>query len=206
MSTIKLKVCGLRDNVDAVQQLAPDYMGFIFYKQSSRYVGDDFQVPETDIATIGVFVDEDVDTVSNTYRQQRLDLVQLHGDESIDYCVELKALGIPIIKVFSGNNMPSQGLLDAYGAFIDYYLLDNRFSATYGGTGASFDWSVLERYRFSKPLFLSGGIGLTNISEVLQIDMPIHAIDVNSHFETAPGLKDISKLKQLNNRIKEQLV
>ncbi|HNP18557.1 MAG TPA: phosphoribosylanthranilate isomerase [Fulvivirga sp.] len=203
LNTIKLKVCGLRDNVMEVAALCPDFMGFIFYDKSPRYVGDAFVLgAKTTALRIGVFVDQPIDEVLEIHKKYKLDMVQLHGSESIDYCVELKAYDIKIIKVFAGNELPSQPIIDAYAPFIDYYLFDSKGKYE-GGNGIAFDWTVLDQVKLTKPLFLSGGIDLDNVQNIKNLrGVEIYAIDVNSKFELTPGNKDIDKLKKLKSILK----
>lgn len=200
LSPIQLKVCGLRDNIEEVVDLRPGFIGLIFYPKSSRYVGDlDVsivrQIPKY-VKKVGVFVNETKEEVSQVVDKYDLDLVQLHGEESQEYCAGLKARGIRLVKVFSGNNLPGRKVLDAYSSFIDYYLFDTR-GATYGGTGKTFDWRQLKDLHLKKPVFISGGISLDNISQLSGLDLDLFAVDVNSKFEVSPGLKDIEALRKL---------
>ncbi len=203
LNNLKLKVCGLRDNVKDVAALSPNFMGFIFYNKSPRYVGDAFVLDtKTTALRIGVFVDQSIDEVLEIYRKHKLDMVQLHGSESIDYCVELKAYDVKIIKVFAGNEFPSQVTIDAYAPFIDFYLFDTKGKYE-GGNGIAFDWTVLDQVKLTKPLFLSGGIDLDNVHNIKRLrGIEIYAIDVNSKFEVTPGKKDIDKLKKLKSILK----
>ena len=202
LSTIRLKICGIRDNIEEVIALAPDFIGLIFYPKSSRYVGDleagmIHEIPKH-IKKVGVFVNEPVEEVKRTWDKYDLDLVQLHGEESLDYCTKLEAGGIHMVKVFPGNNLPGRNILDAYSAVIDYYLFDTQ-GTTYGGTGKTFDWQQLKDLRLKKPVFLGGGIDLENIKQLERLDLDLFAVDVNSKFETSPGLKDIEALKKLKS-------
>lgn len=197
----KIKVCGLRDNISAVNDLNPDFMGFIFYPKSPRYVGESFVMPDgLNGEKVGVFVNQPVLSLIAAQKKYQLDYLQLHGDENVDYCVELKANAIKIIKVFAGNNLPSQADLDEFAPFIDYYLFDTKLDQ-HGGNGVVFDWSVIKSLKLKKPLFLSGGISLKNSKQVKQLGSTVYAIDVNSKFEIDPGLKDITKLQDLKNNI-----
>lgn len=196
-SSFKLKVCGLRDNVEEVGAIEPDFMGFIFYAKSPRFVGIDFKMPYINgIKKAGVFVNQPIDEVLGLKEKYKLDYLQLHGDETVDYCVELKAIGSKIIKVFAGNKPLHQGVLDDYAEFIDYYLFDTKMEK-HGGNGITFDWRNIENLRLKKPFILSGGISLDNVSELSKSKNKPFAIDVNSKFEIKPGLKDIEKLKEL---------
>lgn len=198
---IKLKVCGLRDNVDEVEGVDPDFMGFIFYPKSPRYVGEDYVMPKGIKAKkVGVFVNQSIEEVMSLKQKYQLDYLQLHGDESVDYCVELKAIDSKIIKVFAGNKPLNQEVLDSYAEFIDFYLFDTKLDK-HGGNGVAFDWTTIDQLRLKKPYILSGGIGLENVGEVSRSVNKPFAIDVNSKFEISPGLKDLEKLKELKTAI-----
>ena len=200
LANIKLKVCGLRDNVAEVAALNPDFMGFICYDKSPRYIGADFSIEaQNDILKIGVFVNQPIEEVLEMTSKHRFDMVQLHGSESVDYCVELKAYDIKIIKVFAGNQLPSQQVIDDFVPFVDYFLFDTKLD-THGGTGVAFEWSNLKALTLKKPVFLSGGLSLENVARIENIEgIEIYALDVNSKFEVTPGNKDIEKLKALKN-------
>ena len=205
LKDIKLKICGLRDNIYEVAELQPDFLGFIFYDKSPRFVGNDFEIEDTISSNkIGVFVNQPIEEVLKIHKKHQLDFVQLHGNESVEYCVELKAYGVSIIKVFAGNQLPSQPVLDLYNSFVDYFLFDTKTDKE-GGTGASFDWNNLNSLKIEKPVFLSGGLSLENIKEIENIKAEIFAIDVNSRFEVSPGLKDIESLKKLKSILKDEI-
>lgn len=201
MKDIKLKVCGLRDNIDEVVKLDPDFIGFIFYDKSKRYVnGIDNSILkniQSRAKKVGVFVNATINELLKTQADFKLDYVQLHGEEPVGYCKELKEEGIKIIKVFSGNKLPDYEILDGYAPYIDFYLFDTR-GASYGGSGKRFNWRNLAQLRLKKPVFLSGGIDLEAVNELMSSsELDIYAIDVNSKFEIEPGLKDIKKLEAL---------
>ena len=200
---IKLKVCGLRDNIPDVAGLAPDYLGFIFYEKSPRFVGEDFQMPEikAGIKKVGVFVNEDVSAINYMVARHGLDLVQLHGDESPSDCQFLHEKGIGIIKAFAMEEGFDFERLMAYEDFVDFFLFDTKTKG-YGGSGSTFNWEILGKYSFDKMYFLSGGLSLENIHELKSLDTSkVHALDVNSRFEIEPGLKDITHVKKLINEM-----
>lgn len=185
-----------KENIKAVSALMPDYMGFIFYKKSPRYAGDMLDRDVLDsldsrIVKVGVFVNEDRNIVLETVRRYGLDMVQLHGDESPGYCRWLKKKGPGVIKAFFPGTDKDPGRTGSYGD-CDFYLFDNRGSG-WGGSGKRFNWDLLKGYRLDKPYFLSGGIDPGDIPLLagLQGELP-RAIDINSGFETEPGLKDES--------------
>lgn len=198
---VAIKVCGLRDpaNIKQVSELHPDYMGFIFYPKSQRYVGDHFVVPEIPkaITKVGVFVNESTDVISRLAEKCSIDHVQLHGDETPPQCDELKALGFTVIKAFGVSEYFDFNVLNRYKGRCNYFLFDTE-GKSYGGTGRSFDWDVLQKYDQEVPFFLSGGLSLVNAENALNIkSMNIHALDVNSKFEIEPGVKDVAKLDEL---------
>lgn len=206
MPSFKLKVCGMREgaNIRKVASVHPDFMGFIFYDKSPRYVGENFSVPEdldNSIQRVGVFVNEEVETMIALVSKHHLNFVQLHGDESPAYCKELKGKGIGVIKVFSVDDAFDFTTTAQYISVVDYFLFDTKGKAR-GGNGVAFNWSLLENYKGTIPFFLSGGIDPENVKEVFDLNHgQLFAIDVNSGIESVPGVKDISKLNLLVKRI-----
>ena len=206
MHRIKWKVCGLRDNIDEVVALQPDFIGFIFYKKSPRFVSENFKMPvieSPNIDKVGVFVNESMDFVNNTKIKYRLEYVQLHGKESPEFCEKLMKKGVKIIKAFQVDESFDFDLLKAYESVTDFFLFDTK-TKQYGGSGVSFDWRVLDNYCMEKKFLLSGGLALENLCNLIKVDLSkIYAIDVNSKFEISPGLKNIDMLKELKIRITE---
>jgi len=203
MNKIRLKVCGLRDNIEEVVSLWPDYAGFIFYEKSSRYVGEDFEMPvlSKEIKRVGVFVNEVSDKVEQLVAKYKLDFAQLHGDESPDYCEKLNKGGIGIIKAFPMDERFDFDQLIEYEAVTDFFLFDTKTEG-YGGSGKSFNWDLLNKYSMGKQYFLSGGVSLDNIDELKNLDLnKIESVDVNSKFEIEPGLKNIEKLENLKEKL-----
>ena len=207
----KLKICGMKEpaNILEVAGLQPDYLGFIFYKQSKRYV--EGLTPAfvkdlpADIKRVGVFVNEELLKVAELAGLYGLNAVQLHGAESAVYCVELQSIlaedGIEIIKAFGIDEDFNFAVLETYENTVDYFLFDTQ-TPQHGGSGKAFDWKLLDGYKLDKPYFLSGGIGPDSLDQLQKIDDPrLFAIDVNSKFETAPGLKDVNKLIDFKKRI-----
>ena len=203
MNKIRLKVCGLRDNIDEVIALGPDYAGFIFYNKSPRYVGEGFEMPDLDrgIKRVGVFVNESLEEVQLLVGKHNLSFVQLHGNETYDYCGKLKQSGIRIIKAFQIDATFDFGLLNDYEYTTDYFLFDTKTSS-YGGSGKAFNWDLLKKYDMDKKYFLSGGISLDNFDDLAGIDLrKIMAIDVNSKFEVFPGLKNVKDISILKEKL-----
>jgi len=194
---MKLKVCGMKyaDNIHELLKVSPDFVGFIFYNKSKRYVGDDFIMPDipSSIKKVGVFVNEKMETITDTIKKYSLDYVQLHGDESADFCNSVSE-NTPVIKAFGIDKEFDFSLLNDYDNACDYFLFDTK-SLEYGGTGKRFDMSLLINNKSSKPYFLSGGIGADILSQDLNGVKHCFALDVNSKFEIEPGRKDINQLK-----------
>jgi len=200
---MKIKVCGLKeqDNINDIIQLEPHFIGLIFHPSSKRYIGHDSGLQRylrsvTNVQKIGVFVNETYNTILEHIDTYGLNMVQLHGNESPEYCACLSG-HIPIIKAFGIDADFDFDQLNYYRDSCAYFLFDTA-TQDYGGSGKSFDWQLIQRYHLSKPFILSGGISLKNIQEVRQLKHKnLMCIDVNSRFETAPGIKDIQQIKTL---------
>ncbi len=207
MTKVKIKVCGMKQatNIAAVADLHPDYMGFIFYPKSPRYVNDVSAelvkyIPSS-IKTVGVFVNEDLEVVKSRVLKHNLKAVQLHGNEDAGYCNALNEIGVEVIKAFGIDDHFDFNQLEAYSASVDYFLFDTQTPA-HGGSGKVFDWRLLENYKLNKPYFLSGGIEVTHAETILKIeDDRLFAVDINSKFELEPGMKDVNKLKEFFNEL-----
>ena len=205
MRTLKIKVCGMREaeNIRQLKEMNPDYMGFIFYSNSPRYINEiDIKLFASlpFIKKTAVFVNADLEEVKSIIKMYGFDAVQLHGNESVEYCNALHTKELEVIKAFGIDDSFDWKSLVPYQNVVDYFLFDT-FTETHGGSGESFNWVVLKDYSLSKPFFLSGGIGPENIESALQIkDERLYGLDLNSKFEIAPGLKDIELLKTVLNR------
>lgn len=192
------------DNIAAVVALQPDYIGFILYPGSKRFIADlDEQlvrnIPAT-IKTTGVFVDASLETVKDAIKHYDLKAVQLHGGESPGYCRALMG-SAEVIKAFGVDDNFDFGILESYEDAADYFLFDTQ-TDIHGGSGKRFNWQLLENYKLQKPYFLSGGIGAGHVAELLSVnDSRLYAIDVNSRFETSTGLKDIDLLTQFKKSL-----
>ncbi|MGL5113302.1 MAG: phosphoribosylanthranilate isomerase [Flavobacterium sp.] len=205
---MKLKICGMKypDNILEVGTLQPDYMGFIFWEKSARYFDGNMPDLPKSIKKVGVFVNEKIEIIQAKVTQYDLQTVQLHGHESVAFCMELKnklGASVAIIKVFAADETFDFSLLKPYEPVCDFFLLDTKGKLP-GGNGTTFDWKILQNYPSSKPLFLSGGIGIEEIAsvkEILNTHLPLYAIDVNSKFEIEPGVKKIEKLKDFKIEI-----
>jgi phosphoribosylanthranilate isomerase len=203
---IKMKVCGMRDpnNMLEVSSLHPDYMGFIFYRPSPRYVGDDFRIPEQfppATKRVGVFVNESTEVIIAKIRQFKLDYIQLHGDETVEQCRELKN-HTRVIKVFSVDSDMDFVITGPYRTVVDFFLFDTK-GKLYGGNARAFDWEILRKYDQQVPFFLSGGLKESNIKGLPELSgLNLHAIDLNSGVETAPAVKDVDKIRVVKEFLK----
>jgi len=209
---MKTKICGMKypDNILEAGALLPDYMGFIFWEKSARYFDGVIPNLPQSIKKVGVFVNETVENIIDKVQKHDLQAVQLHGKESVEFCLNLKAqlknlkqVQIEIIKVFSVADDFDFSVLEPFENVCDYFLFDTKGKLP-GGNGTTFDWKVLENYPSSKPFFLSGGIGIDEIdavNEIIKTNLPVYAIDVNSKFEIEPGLKNVQLCKNALQRI-----
>ena len=192
-----------KDNIESVAALQPDYLGFIFYQKSKRHFEGEMPALLVAIKKVGVFVNEELSVINELIKKYDLKGVQLHGDESALFCSELKASnksGLEIIKAFAISENFEFIMLNNYRQVCDYFLFDTKGKER-GGNGTLFDWKLLEKYPFDKPFFLSGGIGLAEADRIESfLDSPLsnycYALDVNSKFESEPGLKKIQELKK----------
>lgn len=204
---MKLKVCGMKykDNIETVANLQPDYLGFIFYEKSSRYFeGSIPELPES-IKKVGVFVNASIEFILEKIETHHLQVVQLHGNESVKFCQNLKREHIQIIKVFSIQEYFDFSELKPFENVCDYFLFDTKGKLP-GGNGYCFNWTILNDYPSTKPFFLSGGIGRDEIEnlkafEKIKASKYCHAIDVNSKFEIEPGLKNNEELEKFKHEL-----
>lgn len=208
-----IKVCGMKhpENIGSLTKLPIDYMGFIFYPKSPRYIAELEgyllkNVLPKNIKSVGVFVNENIDSVLQKIEDYNLSCVQLHGNESSYYCVKLKEHkpDICLLKAFSISDSSDFKQTELYTASVDYFLFDTKTEA-FGGSGRKFDWGILDSYQGCIPFFLSGGISHTDTDSLKKIKHPqFYGIDLNSRFELEPGLKDIELLNQFIKNIKHE--
>ena len=201
---MKLKVCGMQEteNIAALASLQPDYMGFIFWEPSKRYCTTvPTDIPKH-IKKVGVFVDETTKQIKEKVKLFGLDAVQLHGDESPRQCAALLNL-CEVIKVFRIGPDFDFKTLTPYQDHCTYFLFDTQGPLP-GGNGTAFDWKLLAGYTLDTPFFLSGGIGLGHVEAIAEIrkhNLPIHALDINSQFESKPGVKKIEKIEKFKQLV-----
>ncbi|KEY19388.1 phosphoribosylanthranilate isomerase [Kaistella antarctica] len=207
---MKLKVCGLTriDQIEELISLKTDFLGFIFYEKSPRYVLNSLTLEEMKSINhpgkVGVFVNESVSEIIKISEKAKLNYIQLHGDESSDFICELrKKLNekieiIKVIRIGNHNIEVLQKTINHQPSTVDYLLFDTD-SKAFGGTGKSFDWQILNNLEITKPYFLSGGVSLENIENLKLLKQKPFALDINSKFEVEPGNKNIEKIKEFKN-------
>ncbi|WP_246850167.1 phosphoribosylanthranilate isomerase [Rufibacter roseolus] len=205
---LKIKVCGMKysENIQELMVLQPDYVGFIFYEKSPRYISTQWAVFASvfpkETKKVGVFVDEEPGGILQKMTELGLDMVQLHGHESPQVCHELRDAGLYVMKAFRVGADFDFGQLKPYAGTCDYFLFDAS-GANPGGNGVRFNWDLLQNYHLEVPFFLSGGIDLEHIEEIKALNLPrLHGLDLNSKFEIQPGLKDINRLKEFIEGVK----
>ncbi|TSA31184.1 MAG: phosphoribosylanthranilate isomerase [Porphyromonadaceae bacterium] len=204
----QVKICGLKDpgNILEVIQLKPDWIGLIFYPGSLRYISDpkylEFlnKLPDRPL-TVGVFVNPDIKDIRNITEVIRLDAIQLHGSETPELCEELRREGYTLIKAFGIHPGFDFNLTDPYHGKADYFLFDTG-SPKLGGTGEQFAWSLLNKYQGETPYFLSGG--LSPETQIFPNHRQFAGVDLNSRFETAPGIKHIGLLQKFLKQFRNE--
>ena len=220
-----IKVCGMREpqNIREVAALAINWIGFIFYERSKRFVE---QSPTEQQATdceqravntgakqlstatcqqspkkVGVFVNATIESMMEKASAYKLDYLQLHGNESPETCHTLQKRGYSLIKTFPIASKDDFEKTKEYEGRVDYFLFDTKCES-YGGSGKRFDWSILTEYKGETPFLLSGGIRPENAEAIRNFRHPrLAGIDLNSGFEIEPGLKDVDKLKNFIQQI-----
>lgn len=215
-----VKVCGMRDeaNIGEVlnHSIRPDYLGFIFYEKSPRFVehtlSEDFMRSlARQVATVGVFVNAQADDIVRAVERFNFHAVQLHGGETPEFCLSLQRQlqhhysSVQIWKAFSIATKEDIASIVQFNCTINLALLDTKGLA-HGGNGTRFDWTLLQYYNASMPFFLSGGIALEHSSEILSLYKQraypqLFGIDVNSKFEIAPALKDAGRVYQFLSQV-----
>ncbi len=200
---VKVKICGITDLADAQAAVAAgaDALGFVFYEQSPRNVSPQkaaaiiAQLPPF-VQTVGLFVDEEAERVNWTANFCGLDLIQLHGAESVDYCLDINRRVIKAFRVKEAASLAGIGRYAVAG-----YLLDAWSPDAPGGTGLTFDWSLVQTAAGSRPIILAGGLTPENVRAAVRIVQP-YAVDVSSGVEAAPGRKDYQKLQDFVAAVK----
>src|SRR4030095_14478004 len=211
---VRIKVCGvtLAAQLEALDEMGVDLAGFIFYSKSPRYMvnkipADYLRKFRGRIAKVGVFVNMPYEELMRTVEDYRLDMVQLHGDEIPRYCEQVSNY-ITVVKAFRlSENDPIEWMAKPYDEACDMYMFDT-LGAGYGGTGKKFDWNVLKNITINKLFFLSGGIEPADVEKLKafakeEIAKKIFAVDINSKFETSPGVKDIEKVREFVEELRK---
>lgn len=194
---MKIKVCGIND-LDSLTDLEKDenidFLGFIFYSKSKRFVK--INLPEEKLKNrVGVFVNENEDFIKEKILQYKLDFVQLHGNESPIFCRSIRNY-TPVIKAFGVDSNFAFSILNQFQDCADYFLFDTK-TEQHGGSGLRFNWNLLSNYTLSTPFFLSGGLNPDDLSDIQKLSHPaFFGLDLNSGFEIKPGLKDVNKVNQ----------
>ena len=201
---MKVKVCGMTqaDNIRQVEALGVDMMGFIFYAKSPRCLRQMPAYMPIHAQRVGVFVNERIENIAICAERYGLDYIQLHGDESPEQCHDLRLQGLELIKAFPMATADDLCAVEAYEGLCRYYLFDTK-TPQRGGSGSSFDWNLLQQYQGTTPFLLSGGIHPNSYHELNAFHHPQWAgIDLNSRFETAPGVKDPESISTLMEHLK----
>lgn len=204
---MKIKVCGLTvsENIQAVDLLGADYLGFIYYSKSKRFssiLKEDIEACRA--KKVGVFVNSPLSDVLEQINKSALDVIQLHGEESVQYCKELRKYNqeVELIKAIPIQNKPSLKQVEPYLDIANYLLFDTACLSR-GGSGVKFDWTILDEYKGTLPFFLSGGLGVEDVMCLKKWKHPfLYGVDVNSRFEIKPGVKDINVLNTFIKKLR----
>jgi len=206
---MNIKVCGNKypENINDIRKTEPDFLGFIFYVGSPRFINDHtreyLRNENIGASKVGVFVNSKVEEIVDIARENKLDYVQLHGDETIEQCAAIKKEGIKVIKAFQMHNEIDWAAVTEFEEHADFFLFDNA-SSNYGGSGHKFNWELLRSYPGTTPYFLSGGIKPEDAKAIKSADSPLlFGIDINSGFEIAPGKKDETLVVEFINEIRK---
>ena len=212
-SQLQIKVCGLtqQSQIQELISLNVDFLGFIFYEKSPRYVLHHLSLKEIaeipHFGKVGVFVNESIKAIVEITTESQLDIIQLHGNENEKFILQLRQIlgnNIKIIKVIRIGNQSFDELqktINQQPSTVNYLLFDTD-SKAFGGTGKTFDWQILNEIEIPKPYFLSGGISLENIHQLSTINHQPAVLDINSKFEIEPGSKDLEKIKTFKSLLK----
>jgi phosphoribosylanthranilate isomerase len=213
----KIKICGITTAppLNAACESGADFIGFVFVQSSPRYIApraasELSRLTPTGVKNVGLFVNPTDSDLDDALSQTMLDMIQLHGDEDPSRVIEIKnRTHMPIIKAIGIHDEKDMQKAYSYEDVVDYLLFDYKNpitnhqlpAAPYGGTGKSFDWSLLKDKNFSKPWMLSGGLNKNNIKEAIRILSP-QAVDISSGVEIKKGIKDIEMIKEFVSIIK----
>ncbi|MFW5755848.1 MAG: phosphoribosylanthranilate isomerase [Tangfeifania sp.] len=202
---LKIKVCGMKftQNREEVEKLPVDFLGYIFYPKSKRFVGENTEPGLFNSAKIkvAVFVDENAFEILGLTKNLGFEFIQLHGKENPKTCQLLRNQGLKVIKAFNLSEKFKFEKLQEYETAVDYFLFDTKTDLP-GGSGKKFNWEILKKYTGKVPFFLSGGISPDDAEEIKELEHPLlFGIDLNSGFEDEPGVKNIEKLEKFIAKI-----
>ncbi|MDX2027462.1 MAG: phosphoribosylanthranilate isomerase [Alphaproteobacteria bacterium] len=201
--SIGVKICGIRDReaLQAAMESGASYVGFVFYPSSKRYIRPEeaatlvAEVPRS-IKRVGLFVDPDDDTLRNALQHVPLDLLQLHGKETPGRIAKLRSLlNLPVMKAIALAGPEDLQPVAAYEEIADRLLFDTRIGESFGGSGQSFDWKIMQTRNFKKPWMLAGGLNVGNLAEAVQVT-GARIVDVSSGVEDVPGQKSPAKIRE----------
>lgn len=204
---MKVKVCGLTvsENIQAADLLGADYLGFIYYSKSKRFssiLKEDIEACRA--KKVGVFVNSPLSDVLEQINKSALDVIQLHGEESVQYCKELRKYNqeVELIKAIPIQDKRSLKQVEPYLDVANYLLFDTACLSR-GGSGMKFDWTILDEYKGTLPFFLSGGLGVEDVMCLKKWKHPfLYGVDINSRFEIKPGVKDINVLNTFIKKLR----
>ena len=211
MKRLIIKVCGMREaeNIRQIERLAPDWMGFICWDGSPRFVSKTPDYLPVSCSRTGVFVNPSVQQVKEDMTRLGLDIIQLHGKETPQFCQAIKSLRRPdgsplrLVKAFGITADRPFPDTSEYEEACDYFLFDTRCT-TIGGSGMVFDWDMMRQYHGKRPFLLSGGIGEEHIEALKSFSHPMFAgVDLNSRFEDSPAIKNVERLKNFIHQLRE---
>lgn len=205
-----VKICGLTEpeSLTAAIKAGADFLGFVFYPASPRYIAPEaaayltHYVPKT-VRSVGLFVDPEDAALKTTLAQVRLDVIQLHGQESPGRIAEIKqGFGLPVIKAISIASHADLEKIPGYDVVADWLMFDAAGEDLPGGTGKRFDWSLLSGVQTARPWFLAGGLTPENVGQAMTTLHP-DAVDVSSGVESARGIKDPAKIRAFLKAVKQ---
>lgn len=203
---MKLKICGLKNIENIIEisnEIRPDFLGFIFYKNSPRFVQnlDIKELNKININKVGVFVNENIYNILKISEVYNLKYAQIHGEIELKFLEELKKNNIKILKAINISNKENFNEIKKYQDFVDFFLFDSK-SEKHGGSGIKFNWELLNEYKEKTLFFLSGGISINDVNQINKIKHPsLFGLDLNSKFEINAGTKDIKLLKEFKQKI-----
>lgn len=200
---MKIKFCGLTsiDDINCINEVKPDFIGFIFAQNSKRIISIEKAkemkaLLNPNIKSVGVFVDENVENIINIANENVIDVIQLHGNENNEYISEIKEkINLPVIKAFKSDSNLEENIKKTNA---DYILIDSHSNNSFGGTGETFDWELIPET--NKKIFLAGGLNSDNIIKAIKTVKP-YCVDINSGVETN-GKKDKRKIIEITKIIK----